>query len=100
MRDKEEKRLIEVDYGPHRHLDPISASYMPKIYDLLGFHLKDWQAAAFATLRQGCDLFIKAGTGAGKTAAFLSMLAINPEAVILVLVPLKGIMETVSFHCH
>jgi replicative superfamily II helicase len=70
---------------------------MSKIYDTIGYHLKDWQAMAFETLRKRNDLFIKAGTGAGKTAAILSMLALKPEAIVLLIVPLKSIMvESVS----
>jgi len=65
---------------------------MPKIYDIIGYHLKDWQAMAFETVRKGNDLFVKAGTGVGKTAAILSMLALKPEAIILLIVPLKAIM--------
>jgi len=66
---------------------------MPKIYDTIGYHLKDWQAMAFETLRKGNDLFIKAPTGAGKTAAMLSMLALHSDAIVLVIVPLKAIMQ-------
>jgi replicative superfamily II helicase len=87
------KRLRVVEYGPQHPLDAISESFMPKIYDRIGYHLKDWQAKAFDTMRKGNDLFIKARTGAGKTAAVLSMLALKPEAIILFIVPLKAIMS-------
>jgi ATP-dependent helicase YprA (DUF1998 family) len=86
-------RLIPVNYGPRNDIDAISERYMTQITKMLGFRLKDWQAHAFETLRKGRDLLIKAGTGAGKTAAILSMLALKPEGTILVIVPTKSIMS-------
>src|SRR5271170_5422331 len=89
--------LIPVEYGPQAVLDAISSSLMPDIHKKLGVHLRDWQVHAFETLRKGEDLIIKAGTGAGKTAAILSMLVTKTGATILVIVPLTSIeMEVVS----
>jgi hypothetical protein len=47
------RRLWKVEYGPQHPLDAISASFMPKIYDRIGYHLKDWEAKAFDTMRKG-----------------------------------------------
>jgi hypothetical protein len=74
------KHIREVEYGPRHHLDPITVSFMPKIYDTIGYHLKDQPRMAFDTLRKRNDLFINALMGAGKTAAILSMLALHSEA--------------------
>jgi hypothetical protein len=45
--------LWKVEYGPQHPRDAISASFMPKIYDHIGYHLKDWQAKAFDTMQKG-----------------------------------------------
>lgn len=88
-----QRRLRNIDWGHRRKLDAESEQYMTKITEILGFRLTDWQAHAFETIQKGHDLIIKAPTGAGKTAAILSMLAVKPDGIILVVVPIKAIMS-------
>jgi hypothetical protein len=47
------RHLWKVEYGPQHPLDAISAGFMPKIYDRIGYHFKDWQAKAFDNMRKG-----------------------------------------------
>jgi len=94
-----ERRLRNVDWGHRDNIDEESERYMAKITEMLGFRLKDWQAHAFETIRKGRDLIIKAPTGAGKTAVILSMLAVKPDGIILVVVPIKAIMSDAVPFC-
>jgi ATP-dependent helicase YprA (DUF1998 family) len=88
------RRIVNVEYGRSTQISKVGQKFLPDIQRLLQVdRLKDWQAHAFDTARMGHDLVIKAGTGAGKTKAVLSMLASKPNATVLILVPLKAIMS-------
>jgi superfamily II RNA helicase len=55
--------------------------------------LFDWQRQGVDSLRKGHDLFVKAGTGAGKSMIYLVMIEAIPDGIILVLCPLLSLMH-------
>ena len=60
---------------------------------IFGKRHRDWQASAIQALIRKDDLFIKAGTGSGKSLVFQSMIACRPSGIVLVIVPLKSLMD-------
>ena len=60
---------------------------------IFGKRHRDWQASAIQALVQKEDLFIKAGTSSGKSLVFQSMIARRPSGIVLVIVPLKSLMD-------
>jgi ATP-dependent helicase YprA (DUF1998 family) len=60
---------------------------------LTGWRLRDWQAQGVDSLRRGHDLFVKAGTGAGKSMIFLAMIEAILDGIVLVLCPLLSLMH-------
>ena len=60
---------------------------------IFGKRHRDWQASAIERLVRKDDLFIKAGTGSGKSLVFQSMIAARPNGIVLVIVPLKSLMD-------
>ena len=60
---------------------------------LTKWRLRDWQAQGVDSLRKGHDLFVKAGTGAGKSMIFLAMIEAIPNGIVLVLCPLLSLMH-------
>lgn len=57
------------------------------------WRLLDWQAQGVDSLRKGHDLFVKAGTGAGKSMIFLAMIEAILDGIVLVLCPLLSLMH-------
>jgi superfamily II DNA helicase RecQ len=86
-------RIIPLEYKPKVELDDRTVSVAAQAYKLFGWRLRDWQAKALQSLVLKRDLFVKAGTGSGKSAVFLSMIAAKEEGIVLVIVPLKSLME-------
>ena len=67
---------------------------------IFGQRHRDWQACAIECLVRKEDLFIKAGTGSGKSLVFQSMIAARPNGIVLVIVPLKTLMDDQVYPCH
>jgi superfamily II DNA helicase RecQ len=74
--------------------DGLSNQVINEAAQLLGDRLRDWQAVAVSRMLQGRDVIIKAGTGSGKSWSYYSMAAAKKGGIVLVLAPLKSIMET------
>jgi ATP-dependent helicase YprA (DUF1998 family) len=86
-------RFIDLDYGSDMPLSDATEALIEKINQLLKCRLRDWQAAAVQSLLYRRDVFVKAGTGSGKSAVFQSMIAAKENAVVLVIAPLKSLMS-------
>jgi len=75
-------------------VDPTTDAMVIRICELTKTRLRDWQVAAVQSLSSGNDLLVKAGTGAGKTYVFWSMIEAKENVgIVLVLSPLKLIMD-------
>ena len=66
---------------------------LARFQELTKWRLRDWQAQGVDSLRKGHDLFVKAGTGAGKSMIFLAMIEAIPNEIVLVLCPLLSLMH-------
>jgi superfamily II DNA helicase RecQ len=86
--------LVHIKHDAVTAIDPIADALIMRVFNLQGTRLKDWQAQALACLVKGQDLFVKAGTGAGKTLVFWSMIEAKKDGIVLVLSPLKSIIST------
>jgi len=87
------QRLIPLDYGvvveyAARTMAIIESTY--KIFDVV---TREWQAKAIDSLVAGNDLFVRAGTGCGKSLVYQSMTTAKPNGIVLVLAPLKSLMN-------
>ena len=87
------QRLRELDFGSSMDLDPSTCAVIRKAEGLLNCRLRDWQARAVQSLLCKRDLFVKAGTGSGKSYVFLSMTMARENGIVLVISPLKSLME-------
>jgi superfamily II RNA helicase len=85
--------LVHLQYDAVTLVDPSADADIIRACELLGTRLKDWQAHAVACLLRQQDLIIKAGTGAGKTYAYWSMIARKENGIALILSPLKSVMS-------
>jgi superfamily II DNA helicase RecQ len=86
-------RLIPLTYNGEQ-LDEFACAVIAKAERLLGGHrLHDWQARAVWALLRHRDLFVKAGTGSGKSKVFQAMIEAKANGIVLVIVPLKSLME-------
>jgi superfamily II DNA helicase RecQ len=85
--------LVEFQYDPVTMVDSSLDALLLRIFQLAEVTLRDWQKAAVYCLLQNNDLVVKAGTGAGKTWVFWAMALSRPAGIVLVLVPLKVIMN-------
>jgi superfamily II DNA helicase RecQ len=87
------QRLVHLDYGPMMELDELTYAVIAKANDLLHCRLRDWQSRGLRSLLEKRDLFVKAGTGSGKSKVFQSMIAAKDKGIVLVLSPLKSLMD-------
>ena len=90
--NKREKRFIELTCD-NLDVDTAASSTMDLAKKIFGFHHRDWQGCAIQALVRKQDLFVKASTGAGKSLVFQSMIASKPNGIVLVIVPLKSLMD-------
>lgn len=74
-------------------IDPLAQKLQPKLVKHLRVFLRDWQAQAVGSLMRGRDLIVKAGTGAGKTMVYWSLIAKKENGIVLILSPLKSVMN-------
>jgi len=89
----EARRLVHLSYGNGEELDAFTCAVIARAEGLLGGHrLYDWQARAVSSLLNKRDLFVKAGTGSGKSKVFQTMTEAKENGVVLILVPLKSLM--------
>jgi len=65
----------------------------PQISERFGVQLRPWQAHAIDSLLSGNDVVITAGTGSEKSLVFQSLALGRPDAVVLIVAPLNGIMD-------
>jgi hypothetical protein len=83
--------------------DPEANEFIEKANNILQCRLRDFQIAGGNALRRKIDLFVRGGTGCGKSNVFLSLIAAKPNATVLILVPLLAIMEDqvrTSYFCQ
>ena len=73
--------------------DEVTRAVVEKANVLLQIQLRDWQIRAMRSLLQGRDLFVKAGTGSGKSAVFQSMIAAKENGIVLVIAPIKSLIN-------
>jgi superfamily II DNA helicase RecQ len=94
-RPKRRQMLLHISYSPNENLelDAFTCAVIAKTLGLLGCHCRDWQAAAIRILMRHKDIFVKAGTGSGKSLVVLSMMASKENGIAFILVPLKSIMD-------
>jgi|SRR5579859_5465250 len=85
--------LDDFHYNPVTMVDPILDALVSKVFNLCGITLREWQMGAVYCLLKKNDLLVKAGTGAGKSWVFWSMALSRPRGIVLVLAPLKVIMN-------
>jgi len=74
-------------------LHQATETVIENVNGLLKCRLRDWQARAVQSLLGKRDVFVKAGTGSGKSAVFQSMIAAKENGVVLVIAPLKSLMD-------
>jgi superfamily II DNA/RNA helicase len=75
-------------------VNPTTDALVIRISELSGIKLRNWQAVAVDCLFSGNDLLVKAGTSAGKTFVFWSMIEAKENVgIVLILTPLKSIMD-------
>jgi len=72
---------------------PKTRETLERFRRLTGWTLRNWQKRGVDRLHRGHDLFVKAGTGAGKSMVFLSMVEAIPNGIVLVLCPLLSLMH-------
>lgn len=70
-----------------------TAATLDRAKRIFSLRHRDWQVKAIQSLLKNHDLFVKAGTGAGKSFMYQSMIASRPNGIVLVIVPLKSIMD-------
>ena len=75
-------------------LDSFSKDIINRAGEKLGDRLRDWQAVAVSRLAKGRDVVIKAGTGSGKSWSYIAMICAKVGGIVLVLTPLKSIMDS------
>ena len=66
-------------------------------YNILDMRARDGQAAAINSIVNGFDLFVRAGTGSGKSLIYLAMVAAKIDGVVLVIAPLKSLINDQVF---
>jgi superfamily II DNA or RNA helicase len=75
-------------------------AFCEKVKSRFGRGLYLWQIHAMQKLLSKRDLFIKAATGSGKSMPFQAMALSAPDAVVLVVAPITGLMKNqVPKHC-
>ena len=84
--------FTHVDLEKSRPSDRMNA-LGPQISERFGVQLRPWQAYAIDSLLSGNDIVITAGTGSGKSLVFQSIALGRPDAVVLIVAPLNGIMD-------
>jgi len=72
---------------------PETLEILARFQGLTGWRLRDWQSQGVDSLHRGHDLFVKAGTGAGKSMIFLAMIEAILDGIVLVLCPLLSLMH-------
>ena len=87
------QRLVHLDQSSAMEQDEVTRAVVEKANVLLQIQLRDWQIRAIRSLLQGRDLFVKAGTGSGKSAVFQSMIAAKENGIVLVITPIKSLIN-------
>ena len=87
------QRLVHLDQSSAMEQDEVTRAVVEKANVLLQIQLRDWQIRAMRSLLQGRDLFVKAGTGSGKSAVFQSMIAAKENGIVLVIAPIKSLIN-------
>jgi superfamily II DNA helicase RecQ len=88
-----DSRLRPLSYNGEE-FDEFICAVIAKAEGLLGGRrLYEWQARAVWALLKKRDLFVKAGTGSGKSKVFQTMIEAKENGIVLVIVPLKVLME-------
>ena len=72
---------------------PETREILQRFQRLTGWTLRNWQKQGVDSLFRGHDLFVKAGTGAGKSMVFLAMIEAILNGIVLVLCPLLSLMH-------
>src|SRR5579862_8648459 len=88
-----QSKWVNLDYGSAMTLDERTEAIIEKADKLLKCRLRDWQALAVQSLLNKRDVFVKAGTGSGKSMVFQSMIVAKENGVVLVIAPLKSLMN-------
>jgi len=59
----------------------------------IGCEPREWQRESWRKLSEGRDTLVIAGTGSGKSLVFEALVWGNEEAIVLVISPLKALMQ-------
>lgn len=86
-------RFTQREHGPHDEFDAATEAMLAEANKLLNITLKDFQRQAVNGVYNGRDVVLKAATGAGKSAPAHAMLAAKKDATILVVGPLKAMIQ-------
>ena len=82
-----------LDYGYVVEFAAHTEAILAESYNILDMRARDWQAVAINSLINGSDLLVRAGTGCGKSLVYLSMIAAKPNGIVLVIAPLKSLIN-------
>jgi len=66
---------IDWDYGDAVEFTARARAVLAESYNILDMRARDGQAAAINSIVNGFDLFVRAGTGSGKSLIYLAMVA-------------------------
>ena len=77
------------DMGP----ETVFSELISAIENTFGVTPYDWQRDIFHQLLRGQDLLVSAGTSSGKSLLFQGMCLLFSQAYVLVISPLKALME-------
>ncbi|TMC20418.1 MAG: DEAD/DEAH box helicase [Chloroflexi bacterium] len=89
--------LINWDYGDVVEFTARARGVLAESYNILDMRARDWQAAAINSIVNGFDLFVRAGTGCGKSLIYLAMIAAKIDGIVLVIAPLKSLINDQVF---
>jgi superfamily II DNA helicase RecQ len=88
---------IDWDYGDVVEFTARARAVLAESYNILDMRARDWQAAAINSIVNGFDLFVRAGTGSGKSLIYLAMVGAKIDGIVLVIAPLKSLINDQVF---
>lgn len=84
-------RFIDPDYNIP--VTPETEEFCALVEQKLKRNPRQWQKHAIQTLKAGRDVFVKAGTGSGKSLPYQAMTLLSPTAIVLVVCPTVALMH-------
>ncbi len=88
---------INWDYEDMMEFMAHARAVLAESYNILDMRVRDWQAAVINSIINGFDLFMRVSTGYEKSFIYLAMIVVKIDGIILVIAPLKSLINDQVF---